>query len=81
MALAFSPEPMPAERTAYAYDMPGVDTRVTLLFFLQADPRAWWSHFASHGRLVADGGVATLLFAAPFVPTVPGTDTYVDELR
>jgi hypothetical protein len=81
MALAFSPEPMPAERTAYAYDMPGVDTRVTLLFFLQADPRACWSRFAAHGRLVAESGVARLLFAAPFVPTVPGTDAYVDELR
>jgi len=24
---------------------------------------------------------AKLIFAAPFLPTVPGTDTYVDQLR
>ena len=24
---------------------------------------------------------ASLVFAAPFVPTIPGTDTYVSELR
>ena len=31
--------------------------------------------------LVAAGGVATMELAAPFIPTFPGTDRYVDELR
>ena len=32
-------------------------------------------------ELVETGGQGTLALVAPFVPTVPGTDRYVDELR
>jgi hypothetical protein len=81
LGLAFSPEPLPAERTAYARDLPGVDRLVTLLWFLQADPRASWAPFTRHGVAIDASGRGRLLFAAPFVPTIPGTDTYVDELR
>jgi hypothetical protein len=81
LGLAFVPEPLPAEKTAYARDLPGVDRKVTLLWFLQADPRACWAPFTRHGDAIAGSDQGQLLFAAPFVPTVPGTDTYVDELR
>ncbi len=51
-----------------------------ILWFLQEDPRSCWSHFRSHpDKFAAVGG--TLAFAAPFVPTIVGTDAYVDELR
>ena len=30
---------------------------------------------------VRAGGLGTVVFAAPFIPTLPGTDTYVDQLR
>ncbi len=81
LGLAFVPEPLPAERTAYARDLPGVDRVVTLLWFLQADPRSCWAPFTHHAETIAAAGRGRLLFAAPFVPTVPGTDTFVDELR
>ena len=52
---------------------------LTLLWFLQSDPRACWSQFRTHtDKYAAVGG--KLVFAAPFVPTIVGTDTYVDQL-
>ncbi len=80
-ALAFlphaQPDSGPVPRVGSAA---GAGRNVTLLWFLQADPRSCWSMFLRHGdRVEAAGG--RLVFAAPFVPTIPGTDTYVDELR
>jgi hypothetical protein len=37
--------------------------------------------FAGVGEQWAASGVGELAFLAPFIPTVPGTDRYVDELR
>ena len=54
----------------------GADRNVTLLWFLQADPRTCWSKFVAHTGRYADIG-AKLILAAPFVPTIVGTDTYV----
>jgi hypothetical protein len=80
-ALGFMPEPIPdggnVPRVASAV---GAGRNVTLLWFLQVDPRACWSMFQRHTDRVAQIG-GRLVFAAPFVPTVPGTDTYVSELR
>src|SRR5262249_40881974 len=65
----------PALRPAY-----GVGTTVTLLWFLQSDPRECWSRFPAHTESYATLD-AELVFAAPFIPTIVGTDTYVDQLR
>jgi hypothetical protein len=67
--------PVPNVSGAY-----GAGRVVTLLWFLQADPRQCWAAFARHGDEMAGTG-GRLVFAAPFVPTIPGTDTYVDLLR
>ena len=61
--------------------VPDHDRLLTLLWFLQVDPRQHWPHFARHGKMIELSGVGRLLFAAPFVPTVPGTELFVDELR
>jgi hypothetical protein len=58
----------------------GQERFLTLLWFLEVDPRRCWSRFKRHGDLVAEAG-ADLILAAPFVPTIPGTNNYVDELR
>jgi hypothetical protein len=58
----------------------GDGVALQILWFLQDDPRSWWSHFRSHtDKFAAVGG--RLVLAAPFIPTVVGTDTYADELR
>jgi hypothetical protein len=59
---------------------PGAGVNLTLLSFVQSDPRSCWSLFREHEALYSEIG-GRLVFAAPFIPTVPGTDIYVDELR
>ncbi|MEU6703390.1 hypothetical protein [Streptomyces wuyuanensis] len=78
MVTVFRPTPLPLDRMTYVKQVEGVDTRLTLLWFLERDPREGWEeHFA--GLDVGELGRVELV--APFIPTVPGTDRYVDELR
>ncbi|MEU3689457.1 hypothetical protein [Streptomyces narbonensis] len=80
MVTVFRPTPLPGDRMTYVKQVEGVDTRLTLLWFLERDPRECWAeHFADLETLGGAGGRVELV--APFIPTVPGTDRYVDELR
>ncbi|MEU4202433.1 hypothetical protein AB0F64_21120 [Streptomyces sp. NPDC026294] len=82
MVTVFRPRPLPADRMAYVRQVEGADTRLTLLWFLQEDPRACWDRwFTGLDGEVAASGLGRVELVAPFVPTVPGTDRYVDELR
>jgi hypothetical protein len=78
----FRPQPLPEDKQPDANDVPGVDRRLTLLHFLDTDPRKVWPlHFTSNGARIDTGGVGVMELAAPFLPVVFGTDKYVDELR
>ncbi|MER7815188.1 hypothetical protein [Streptomyces sp. NPDC096153] len=78
MVTAFRPTPLPLDRMTYVKQVEGVDTRLTLLWFLEQDPREGWEeHFAGLDM----GELGRVELVAPFIPTVPGTDRYVDELR
>jgi hypothetical protein len=55
--------------------------RVTVLWFTDGDPLEHWDEFATVGDRWEGSGVGELALLAPFIPTVPGTDRYVDELR
>ncbi|MEV6775402.1 hypothetical protein [Streptomyces syringium] len=82
MVTVFRPTPLPGDRMSYVPQVEGVDTRLTLLWFLERDPRVCWEeHFAGCGADVERTGLGRVELAAPFIPTVPGTDRYVDELR
>jgi hypothetical protein len=82
MVTVFRPTPLPGDRMTYVKQVEGVDTRLTLLWFLQADPRECWEgYFADLGAPVQEAGLGRVELVAPFVPTVPGTDKYVDRLR
>ncbi|MGW0912312.1 hypothetical protein ACWD1Z_11235 [Streptomyces sp. NPDC002784] len=82
MVTVFRPTPLPGDRMSYVKQVEGVDTRLTLLWFLEADPRECWEPwFTGIDTQVAESGLGTLELLAPFVPTVPGTDRYVDRLR
>ncbi|MFG2651036.1 hypothetical protein [Streptomyces sp. NPDC048436] len=82
MVTIFRPTPLPGDRMTYVKQVERVDTRLTLLWFLEADPRECWEeHFAGRPDAVAESGLGRVELVAPFVPTVPGTDTYVDQLR
>ncbi|MDX2698284.1 hypothetical protein PV398_33395, partial [Streptomyces ipomoeae] len=78
----FRPTPLPLDRMSYVKQVEAVDTRLTLLWFLQTDPRDCWEpHFADLGEAVNASGLGRVELLAPFIPTIPGTDTYVDRLR
>lgn len=83
MVVIFTPTPLPLDRMSYVKQVEGVGTRLTLLWFLQQDPReVWEEHFAGHAAEIDSAGRAVRVeFIAPFIPTIPGTDTYVDQLR
>ncbi|MFB6846018.1 hypothetical protein ACFCXS_14290 [Streptomyces sp. NPDC056373] len=82
LVTAFRPTPLPGDRMTYVKQVEGVDTRLTLLWFLQTDPRQCWDpFFTGLDAAVAESGLGRVELVAPFVPTVPGTDQYVDRLR
>ncbi|MEU9186541.1 hypothetical protein AB0D14_18730 [Streptomyces sp. NPDC048484] len=82
MVTVFRPTPLPGDRMTYVKQVEGVDTRLTLLWFLEADPRECWEeHFTGLEAAVAETGLGRVELVAPFIPTVPGTDRYVDQLR
>ena len=56
------------------------DRRQLTLWFLDDDPEEAWAVIAEHRQRLEDAGQATVVAALPFVSTVPGTDTYTDEL-
>ena len=82
MVTVFRPTPLPGDRMTYVKQVEGVDTRLTLLWFLEADPRDCWdARFTGLDEDVAASGLGRVELVAPFIPTVPGTDRYVSELR
>lgn len=58
----------------------GDENRILQLCFLNTEPSQCWDAFRLYGEEIDRGGVGRVTFAAPFLPTVIGTDTYVDEL-
>ena len=60
----------------------GVGVRLCLLWFLDRDPFVCIPDaFGAHHRALDESGLGTLRFSGAFVPTVFGTDRYVDELH
>ena len=58
----------------------GRPDRIVQLVFLERDPELSWDAFRDYGTAVDGTGAGRVTFAAPFLPTVVGTDTYTDEL-
>jgi hypothetical protein len=81
LCTVFAPHPWPAGQ--YWFENAAVPAgRLALLWFLDEDPRESWADtFAVEPARVGGTGIATMSFLAPFIPTIPGTDRYVDELR
>jgi hypothetical protein len=58
----------------------GSPDRVVQLCFLECEPTEIWDRFHAYAKDIEETAAGTVTFAAPFVPTVVGTDTYIDEL-
>jgi len=80
LVIATTPIPLPEGAPVFQPDNPGQDRRTLLLCFLDQDPREAWADVHALADAVAAGGHGSVSYAAPFVPTVPGTDTYTDQL-
>ena len=80
-AACSQPIPLPADRMAYVEDVPGLDRRLTLLSFTEVPPDECWDVVRRRRRRGRGRGLGRVELAAPFYPTLPGTDTYVDQLR
>jgi hypothetical protein len=81
LAVMFTPRPKEPWWPAAAPDVPGVGERVFVTFFLERDVRdVWHEWFVALGDRLDATGRARALMVAPFIPTVPGTDVYTDEL-
>jgi hypothetical protein len=88
-ALAGSPAALvvaatPRELRRGPSDVPraeGSERKFAHLYFLDSDPReAWADHFADHGAEFEKSGLGRIQLASPFLTTIPGTDTYTDQL-
>ena len=57
------------------------DGRTLLLWFLATPPEvAWETVIVEHRRRLEESGLGRVIAALPFIPTIPGTDTYTDQL-
>jgi hypothetical protein len=59
---------------------PGTRQRGMHLCFLREDPRDGWGAFVDAAEQINKSGLAEVVLVAPFIPTIPGTDRYTDEL-
>lgn len=83
MTLCLRPQSLPDDAPAYVPrpSQDELDRRTLLLAFLEVEPGDWWSDkFHALERVVADASLGQVVYAAPFIPTIPGTDKYVDQL-
>lgn len=79
--LGFSPLPLLADAPG---DVPRDDSagqRLLMLWFLDDAPAGSWKDvFAGQQDALVATGLGRVLWASPFIGTVPGTDTYTDQL-
>ena len=78
--LRFSPIPLLVDAPSDVPRQEGVDRRFMLLYFTDTDPAESWAAFRADGEALVSSGLGRLLWAAPFIPTIVGTDTYTDQL-
>ena len=87
VVIAFTPVPFTQGRieqpgTPAVAPPQGVGRQLCLLWFLDRDPFVCMpGAFRPHVDELSNSSLGELRFLGAFVPTVPGTDRYVDELR
>jgi hypothetical protein len=80
LELGFTPIPLPADAPVSQRGLDQLDGCLLHLSFTAADPTTWWGEQrVAAARLEADG-IGQMLWTAPFIPTIPGTDAYTDQL-
>jgi hypothetical protein len=80
LELGFTPIPLPADAPVSQQGHDRLDGCLLHLSFTAADPATWWDDQRAAATRLTDDGIGEMLWTAPFVPTLPGTDTYTDQL-
>jgi hypothetical protein len=77
---AFTPLPLLIDAPGDVPRSEGTDRRLMHLLFVEDDPAGGWTTFMERAKAVEREGVGRLVWSSPFIPTIPGTDTYTDQL-
>jgi hypothetical protein len=81
LCIGLEPIPLPDDAPSYVERPVGIERRSLLLYFLEADPRECWAErFEPLGGQLEQTGLGRVTWALPFIPTIPGSDRYTDEL-
>ncbi len=81
LELGFAPIPLPADAPVTQQGLDRLDGCLMHLSFTTASPATWWDEQRSAAERLGTDEVGEMLWTAPFVPTIPGTGTYADQLH
>jgi len=80
LVLKWSGIPLPPGAPVTQPGTDGVRRREMQLWFADSEPHYWWPAVEAYAEGLRASGGGTVRWASPFVPTIPGTDTYTDQL-
>jgi hypothetical protein len=80
LELGFTPVPLLPDAPVAQQGQDGLEDCLLNLSFTAASPATWWHEQRAAAEVLQREGVGEMLWTAPFVPTVPGTDTFTDQL-
>lgn len=80
LELGFVPIPLPPNAPVSQQGHDQLDGCMLTLSFTSSDPAARAAVQQAAAQRLADDGLGHVLWSAPFIPTIPGTDTYTDQL-
>ena len=80
LELGFTPIPLPADAPVSQQGQDRLDGCLLNLSFTTASPASWWGEQRGASAQLVEDGMGEIVWTAPFIPTIPGTDTCVDDL-
>jgi hypothetical protein len=80
LVLSFRGVPLPPDAPVTQPGTDGAEHRELQLWFADTEPATWWDRVGAYADGLAESGAGRVRWASPFIPTIPGTDTYTDQL-
>ena len=80
LELGFSPIPLPPDAPVAQQGQDRLDGCLLNLSFTTSAPDSWWGEQRAAADALRGDGIGEMLWTAPFIPTIPGTDAYTDQL-
>jgi hypothetical protein len=80
LEIGFTPIPLPDGAPVTQAGLERLERRLLNLSFTTDSPAEWWNEQHDAAAELERDGLGRMLWTAPFIPTVPGTDLYTDQL-